>query len=489
MAEPSIVILGAGAGGLCMGIQLREAGFDQFRILEKSDRVGGTWHDNRYPGAACDVPSHLYSFSFERRSDWTRKFSPQPEIEAYFQHCAEKYGLLPHIRFGEEALSASFDEARGVWRIRTAAGSELEAQVLVAALGQLNRPHVPELPGLASFEGTTFHSARWDHGHDLRGENVAVIGNAASALQFIPRVAPLAKRLSIYQRTPNWVVPRNDRAYSEREKWIFAHVPGIEWLYRASIYWRLEASFFAFSEGSRLGRHVRRLATRNLHAQVSDPALREALTPDYPVGCKRLLISDDYYAALVRPNVELVTSPIERVTSDAIVTRSGVRRPADTILFGTGFETTGFLAPLAVEGRGGRKLAEAWRDGAEAHLGVAVAGFPNLFMLYGPNTNLGHNSILFMIECQVGYILRCIRELARRPLAWLDVRPDAMARYNAEVQRDLRRTVWNAGCGSWYKNEAGRITNNWKGFTVDYWRRTRRPDLRDFEAVAVARRP
>ena len=469
-----------------MGVKLLEAGFSSFTIFEKSNDVGGTWLDNSYPGAACDVPSHLYSFSFEPKADWSRVFSPQVEIQAYFRHCAEKYGLLPHIRFGTEVQAASFDERAGVWRLRAASGEALEADVVVSGLGQLNRPHVPDLPGLASFEGTSFHSARWDHGHDLSGERVGVIGNAASAIQFIPQVAPKVARLHVFQRTANWTIPRQDRAYSEREKWLFANVPGLERLYRWFIWAMLETRFFAFHEGSWLGRRMERAAREWLASQIHDPALREVLTPDYPVGCKRILISDDYYAALERPNVEVVTSPIERVTPHGVRTRDGRERAVNTLIYATGFETTSFLAPLEIEGLGGRKLQDVWRDGAEAYLGVAAAGFPNLFMLYGPNTNLGHNSILFMIECQVGYIVRCLRELARRDLAWFDVRPDVQARYNRELQDALRKTAWAAGCGSWYKTASGKITNNWSGFTLDYWRRTRRPDFGAFRAQARA---
>jgi cation diffusion facilitator CzcD-associated flavoprotein CzcO len=473
---PRVAILGAGAGGLCMAIGLRRAGLRSFTLFEKSDDVGGTWHDNSYPGAACDVPSHLYSFSFEPKPDWSRVFAPQAEIQAYFRHCAEKYGLLPHIRFGTEVQAASFDERAGVWRLRMAGGEEIEADVVVSGLGQLNRPRVPDIPGLASFEGTSFHSARWDHAHDLAGERVAVIGNAASAIQFVPQIATRASHVDVYQRTPNWTIPRHDRAYSEREKRLFASVPGLERLYRWFIYAMLELRFLAFHEGTWLGRRMERAARAWLESQVRDPALREALTPDYPVGCKRILISDDYYAALLRPNVELVTSPIERVTPRGVITRDGRERAADALILATGFETTSFLAPLEIEGLGGHKLQEAWRGGAEAYLGVATAGFPNLFMLYGPNTNLGHNSILFMIECQVNYIVRCLQELARRDAAWLDVRPEAQERFNRELQAALGKTAWAAGCGSWYKTDAGKITNNWSGFTLDYWRRTRNTD-------------
>lgn len=482
--SPRIAILGAGAGGLCMAIQLKKAGFHDFTVFEKSDRVGGTWHDNTYPGACCDVPSHLYSFSFERKSDWSRIFSPQAEIQQYLDHCATRYGIHEHIRFGVEVTGARFDEQQGVWRLRTAGGEEIVVDAVVSGLGQLNRPHIPHIDGIEDFAGVHFHSARWRHDRDLAGRDVAVIGNAASAIQFIPPVAEKARRLTILQRTPNWMIPRNDRAYTEREKWAFAHVPGWERFNRALIWARLELNFFAFRGNGRIARYMARMAKEYLEAAVPDPALRAKLLPDYPVGCKRILISDDYYPALRRENVSLVTSGIDRIVKDGILTKDGVHHPADTIVFATGFETTRFLAPLEVEGAGGRKLQEEWRAGAEAYYGVTVSGFPNLFLLYGPNTNLGHNSILFMIECQVSYAIRCLEEVVRRGAAWIDVRPEAQERYNDEIQRELAGTAWNAACGSWYKTEAGKITNNWSGFTTQYWWRTRRPDFSAYQLPA-----
>jgi len=477
-----VAILGAGASGICLGVKLREAGFSDFTILEKSDDVGGTWHDNRYPGACCDVPSHFYSFSFERKADWSRKFSPQAEIQDYFRHVVDKYGLRPHIRFGTEVASARFDESAGVWRLRTKAGEEIEAEVLASGVGQLNRPHVPEFAGRESFRGTAFHSARWDHGVDLAGKRVAVIGNAASAVQFVPPVAERAAHVDIFQRTPNYVAPRFDYAYGERAKWLFAHVPGLERIYRWWIYWNFELRFTLFrgrGEGW-LSRRIRQACLDYLAAEIPDPKLRATLTPDYAPGCKRLLISDDYIPALRRENVAVVTSGIERIAEGGVVTRDGALHPADVIVYGTGFETTSFLAPIEIEGLGGRKLQEQWRDGAEAYLGVAVSGFPNLFLLYGPNTNLGHNSILFMIEAQVRYIVECVNELARSSRAWLDVKPEAQLAFNDEVQAALADTVWATSCGSWYKTASGKVTNNWKGFTLEYWWRMRRPDWSSF---------
>jgi cation diffusion facilitator CzcD-associated flavoprotein CzcO len=483
-APPRIVIIGAGFGGLCMAMQLKRAGIASFTILEKADRLGGTWRDNTYPGAACDSPSFLYCFSFEQKTDWSRKWAPQPEILAYMEHCARKYDLLPHLRFGVEVASARFDEAAAVWRVRTVAGETFEAEVLVSGVGQLNRPACPDVPGLDHFAGVSFHSARWRHEHDLAGRNVAVIGNAASAIQFIPRIAPVVKHLYVFQRSANWMVPKNDRSYSARAVRLFGRLPALARLYRWWIWLTYESRFPVFRQNRVLSRMMARLAERGMREQVPDAALQRVLVPDYPIGGKRILISDDYYQALGRDNVELVTAPIDRVTPDAIVTREGRTRPTDTIILATGFETTSFLVPMNIEGLGGRSLNDAWKDGAEAYLGINVARFPNFFMLYGPNTNLGHNSIIFMIECQVRYVMDCIRTLVARDLASIDVRSDAMAAYNARLQAVLERTVWAKTGKSWYKRADGRITNNWSGTTAAYWWRTRRADLRAYRLTA-----
>jgi cation diffusion facilitator CzcD-associated flavoprotein CzcO len=483
-ATPTVAILGAGMSGLCMGMQLKRAGIHSFTIYEKSDGVGGTWRDNTYPGSGCDVPSHLYSYSFERRWDWSRMFAEQPEILAYFEGCADKYGLRPHLRTGTEVVAADFDEAHNLWRLRMADGETATAHILVCACGQLNRPYEPPIPGMDGFGGARFHSARWDHDQDLTGRSVAVIGNGASAIQFVPRIAPLTKRLTIFQRSPNWIIRKPDHVYSRFTKWLFRRVPFAEALYRASIYWRLEVRFPAFAKRTLLGRFVQWVATRHLRAEIPDPALRQALTPDYPVGCKRILISNDFYSTLNLPHVELVSDPIHQVREDRIVSADGTEYPADTLIFATGFRTTEFLAPMEIRGRGGQRLHDAWRDGAEAYLGVAAAGFPNMFMLYGPNTNLGHNSIIFMVECQVGYVLRCIEAMARGDVAALEVRHEAMERFNREIQARASETVWAADCGNWYKTESGKITNNWPDYTYRYRRRMREPDLRDFHVHA-----
>ena len=485
--HPRIAIIGSGFGGICMGIQLKRAGIDSFTIFEKADRLGGTWRDNTYPGAACDSPSFAYCFSFEQKSDWSRKWAPQPEILDYIEHCARKYELLPHLRFRSEIASARFDTQAAVWLIRTTSGESFEADVLVSGVGQLNRPFFPVIPGLDRFQGVSFHSARWRHDVDLTGKNVAVIGNAASAIQFIPQIARAVKRLTIFQRSANWMIAKNDRAYSAREKRLFTRLPLLARLYRWWLWLTYEMRFPVFRQNAFLSRQMTKFADEGMRAQVSDPELQRVLTPDYPIGGKRILISDDYYQALGRDNVEVVTSAIDCVTADAVVTRDGRAVPADVIILATGFESTSFLAPMRIEGPSGRSLDEFWRDGAEAYLGVAVSGFPNFFMLYGPNTNLGHNSIIFMIECQVNYVIASIRALEERALASIDVRPEVMRAYNERLRAVLERTVWAKTGKSWYKRPDGRITNNWSGTTLEYWWRTRRPDLDAYEQKSAAR--
>ena len=486
-AHPRVAVIGSGFGGIGMAMQLKRAGIESFTILEKSDRLGGTWRDNTYPGAACDSASFGYCFSFEQKTDWSRKWSPQAEILAYLEACARKYDLAAHTRFNAEVVRARFDEAAGVWRLRLAGGATLEAEVLVSGVGQLNRPATPDIPGLADFRGTTFHSARWDHAADLAGKRVVVVGNAASAIQFIPQIAPVVGRLTILQRSANWMLPKRDRAYRAWEKRMFARFPLSARLYRWWM-WMVYESMFPLFRGHELtSRFYARVAKRVMRREIPDPALQRALLPDYPIGGKRILISDDYYPTLRRENVEVVTDPIARVTADGVETAGGRTMPADVIILATGFQTTDFLVPMAIEGLGGRKLHDVWREGAEAYLGMTVAGFPNFFMLYGPNTNLGHNSIIFMLECQIRYVVQCIQALAAENLTYLDVRRDVQQAFNRRLQADLARSVWARTPRSWYKRADGRITNNWSGPTIAYWWQTRHPDLGFYRQVARAR--
>ena len=479
----TVAIVGAGVSGICSAIKLREAGITDFVILEKAASIGGTWRDNTYPGAACDVRSHFYSFSFEPNPDWSRVYSPQPEILAYFERCVAKYGVSPHIRFNQEVTAATFDEDRGLWCLAMGDGTSVEARTLILGCGQLNRPAFPAIAGRESFAGPAFHSARWDHTVDLAGKRVASIGNGASAIQYVPEVAREAGHLTVFQRSANWIVAREDRPYTEAEKQRFRNVPLARLLARWKIYLVNEYDFLAFLKESWLRRRREKAIKAWLEEVIPDPALRATQTPDYPLGCKRILVSSDYFPALNRPNVDVVTSPITRIRPDGIETADGAFTALDVIIYGTGFETMSFVGPIAVTGRDGRHLDEAWSHGAEAHLGITVAGFPNLFVCYGPNTNLGHHSIIFMIECQVRYIVACIREIVERDLAVLDVREEAMARFNREVQDAMKKTVWEGGCHSWYKTADGKVTNNWSGPIIQYWMKTRRPDFTEYEEV------
>lgn len=479
-----IAILGAGAGGLCTATQLRRHGIDSFTIYEKSDGVGGTWRDNTYPGAACDVPSHLYSFSFEKKHDWSRKFAEQPEILSYFEDVTDRYGLRPHLRTGVEVSQCRWVEDEQRWELtlrdRDGAVTTAHADVVVSGLGQLNRPLIPAIPGLDDFAGTTFHSARWRHDHDLTGRKVAVIGTGASAIQFVPRVAEQAGELHVFQRTPNWIVPKPDAEFSARAKAAFRWVPGVDRAYRSWIWSRLELTWLNFSGNQKAQGAARKIATDHLRAQVADPDLQARLTPDYPVGCKRILISSDWFPTLQRPNVSLVEDDIARIEADAVVTADGTRHEVDTIIFGTGFRTTEFLVPMEVLGRDGESIHDAWKGGARAHLGVTVPGFPNLFLLYGPNTNLAHNSIILMIECQVRHVLGCLEQLRSRGRRTIEPTVAAADAFDTETQAKVDATVWAAGCPSWYKNDEGRITNNWSGTTIDFWKRTRKANWSDF---------
>ena len=476
----SVAILGAGAAGLCMAIKLREAGVENFTLFEKAASVGGTWRDNTYPGSGCDVPSMLYSYSFEPKPDWSRKFAPQPEIVDYFETVARKYRLLPHIRFNTEIAEARFDDEEGVWRLRSASGEEFTANVLISGVGQLNRPAYPKIEGLNDFKGVAFHSARWNHDVDLAGKRVGVVGNGASAIQFVPEIAPKVGHLTIFQRTPNWCVPKPDRPFREWEKALYRSVPALARLQRWWTWMMLERNYLAFVQGSFFGKLFEKAALKEMEAHIKDPELRRKLTPDYPAGCKRILLTNDWYPALARPNVEVETSRIAKVTADAIVTEDGVSHPVDVIIHATGFESTDFLAPMKVVGLGNADLNHVWARGAEAHRGVAVAGFPNFFMLYGPNTNLGHNSIIFMIECQANYIAQCVAALRNSRLRYIDVRKEAMESFNRELQQDMQKTVWAAGCSSWYKTADGKVTNNWSSFTAKYWWEMRHPDFGEY---------
>jgi cation diffusion facilitator CzcD-associated flavoprotein CzcO len=478
--EKRIAIIGTGFAGLGMAIRLKQEGVDDFVVLEKGDDVGGTWRENTYPGVQCDVPSHLYSFSFAPNPNWSRTFPLGDEIWGYLRGCAHRYGVMPHIRFGCEVQSADWDGQRQRWRIETAEES-LTAQVLVAGTGPLHEPSIPDLPGLDRFEGRTFHSAVWDHDHDLTGERVAVVGTGASAIQFVPRIQPKVSRMHVFQRTPPWIMPHSDRAITPLEQRVYRAFPPAQLAMRAGIYWARETFVCGFMD-RRFAKLPERVALKHLRDQVPDPELRRKLTPDYTIGCKRILISNDYFPTLMQPNVDLITDGIAEVRESSVVTAAGEELDVDTIIFGTGFRVTDPPSAHLVRGRDGRTLAEKWQGSMEAHLGTTIAGFPNLFFLVGPNTGLGHNSIVFMIESQLNYVLDALRTMDARGAGSIDVRPDVQARYNAAIQKRLRNTVWNAGgCASWYLDHTGRNTTLWPGFTWPFRRLLRRFDAGHYE--------
>ena len=473
MSGPRIVILGAGMSGLCMGVQLARAGIRSFTILERSSHLGGTWWDNTYPGAQCDVRSHLYAFSFAPNPDWSRVFAPQREILAYMERVAERWSLLDHMRFDTELAAAHFDATRGCWNLRTAGGDELEADVLVCSTGPLSEPRWPDISGLESFGGKLMHTARWDRTFDVAGKSVAVIGTAASAVQIVPEIAPRVRRLHVFQRTPNWIVPRPDRAYRAWER-ALSRVPPFGRLRRWYHYWLHERNRLGFNRGTRMAQLVEAFARRHLRSQVADPALAAQLTPAYPLGCKRVLLSNDYYPALTRSNVELVVDPIAAIDRDGVVTSDGRMRPVDAIVCATGFDTLHPLGSVDVRGLSGTALASVWRAAPHAYHGVAVAGFPNLFLLLGPNTGTGHTSTLLYIEPQVRYVIRALRELQRRKCSWLAVRQEVMDNHNRALQARLSTTVWAGPCTSWYKNATGTVAAIFPGYSFEYTRALRR---------------
>ncbi len=479
-AHHRVIVVGTGFAGIGMAIRLREQGMTDFVVLERAGDIGGTWRDNTYPGAACDVPSHLYSFSFALNPDWSRSFSGQQEIWDYLRHCADSYGLRPHLRLHHEMLDASWDHDTRRWTVQTA-GGEFTADILITGTGALSDPSTPDIAGLESFEGTVFHSAQWDHSHDLSGERVAVIGTGASAIQFVPQIQPQVESLTLFQRTPPWIVPRWDRDLLGVEQALYRAVPRLQRLARSAIYWGRESYVLGFSVDRRFMKVVDMLARSHLRRQVPDPQLRAKLTPDYIIGCKRILISNDYYPALAASNVEVETAGIREIGPRSVRTADGVEHEVDTIIFGTGFHVTDMPVASRIRGRGGRSLADTWSDGAQAHRGTTVAGFPNLFLLVGPNTGLGHTSMVYMIESQVTYVLDALRHLERSDGTAVEARPEAQAGYNEALQEQMRDTVWTTGgCASWYLDSQGRNTTLWPTFTWRFRRATDRFDPAEY---------
>ncbi len=491
---PRIAIVGSGFAGLGLGIHLKRQGIDTFTIFEKADAVGGTWRANTYPGAECDIPSALYSYSFEN-FDWPNKWSHQPVIKAYLEHCADAYHLRPHIRLRTPVTTITWVEEASAWDVEaSAAGNPGETvterfDIVVSATGQLSRPRWPDIDGLDTFAGPIFHSAEWDHAVDLAGKRVASIGAGASAVQYVPQVAKVAEQVTIFQRTPNWIIPKNDRDYSDFENALIRRSRLARDLRRFAIWSRAELlGYELMKKKSRVRDFMENYARRNLEAEVSDPATVDALTPRYPMGAKRVLFSDDYYEAIEEHHVAVVTDTIAEITSDAVVTTDPdgrrVEHPVDVIVVGTGFHTHDFLTPMTVVGPEGRKLNDEWEDGPEAYLGISVAGFPNLFFMYGPNTNLGHNSIVLMIESQCRYLLSLIQQMASGSIQAVEVRSEVQRTYNDELARRLAESAWVLIEDSWYL-QGGKVTNNWVGRTTEYRRRTNHADLDDYRLTPM----
>ena len=479
-----VAILGAGFSGLGMAIRLKQHGQQDFAVIERAADIGGTWRDNTYPGCACDIPSHLYSFSFALNPRWSRMYSPQREIWNYLRHWADRFGILPYIQWNSELLDASWNEDDQHWHITTTQG-QLTADILILGNGPLSEPSLPPIPGIERFEGVLFHSARWKHDYDLTGKRVAVIGTGASAIQFVPQVQPRVGHLSLFQRTPPWILPRQDHPIPAWQRALFRILPITQRFVRIKIYWQRELLVPGFVHRSNILKRGEQLALRHLAKRVPDPELRAKLTPQYAMGCKRILLSDDFYPAITRPNVEVITERIREVRANSIVTEDGREREIDTIICATGFHVTDAHLPQHVHGRGGRSLADSWHAGPSAYLGTAVAGFPNLFLLIGPNTGLGHNSMVYMTESQITYILDCLRTMKRRNLRAVEVRPAAQETFNAELQQRMQGTVWISGCSSWYLDAGGRNTTLWPGFTFEFRRRTRHFDPQRYDLIPL----
>ena len=481
-----VVIVGTGFSGLGMAIQLAQRGDSDYLVLEKADEVGGTWRDNRYPGCSCDVPSRLYSFSFEQKPDWSRDFATADEIWAYLRDVTDRYAVRERIVFGADLREASYDEDARRWNLAAADGRRWTAAALVLGVGALHQPRRPDIEGLDTFEGAVLHTAQWPDHDDLDGRRVAIVGTGASAVQVLPEVAPRAAHTTVFQRTAAWVVPKHDRAWSPSRQWLFERHPALQRANRSWTYWQLEARAPLFVRFPAIARLVERLVLRDLRRAVSDPVTRAKLTPDYTIGCKRILLSSDYWPAFERPDVSLVTEAITRVEADAVVTADGTRHEVDAVVLGTGFEVAGSFERLDLRGLGGLRLEDAWADGMHTHLGITVAGFPELYLLLGPNTGLGHNSVVLMIEFATRYVLDCLERgrAGARVTTWA-----AQAGFTREMLSRSRHTVWSTGCRSWYLDRFGHNTTLWPGSTIGYWWRTRRVDDRDFEPVLAASRP
>lgn len=469
----SIGIIGSGFGALAIAVELTKAGHTDLRLWERSTDIGGVWRDNTYPGAGCDVPSPLYSYSFEPNPDWSRRYALQEEIHTYIKKVAGKYGITPLVQFDRDVVAATYDEQATNWTVAFANGAEETVDVLISAVGQLSRPRLPDIKGVESFKGTSFHSADWDHSFDATGKKIAVIGAGASAIQFVPHLADDAGELLVFQRSASYILPKPDSPYHSLHKTLYHRVPVTQQIERGGIWTLMEQFARGLDDNSRVGKVNKALAVHHLKRQVKDPILRAKLTPDYPMGCKRILFSNNYYPALDKPHVDVVTSAIKSVTPRGVRTSDGVEHKVDAIVYGTGFDSQDFLESIDITGVGGQKLAKQWSDGARAYLGMYVPNFPNLFVIYGPNTNLGGGSIIYMLEAQAAHMRQVIDRMKTGKYRSAEVTAEADEAYDQDIQSRLEHSVW-AHCNSWYRHKSGRITSNWPGATLPFAKRTKK---------------
>jgi len=482
--RPSIAVVGGGFGGVGAAVMLRREGYEDVTVFEKGERVGGVWQHNTYPGAACDIPSHLYEYSFAPNR-WSRRFSPGPEIRAYIEGVAHRFGVFDKVRTGVEVKGARWDEEHGRWQLESSDGSH-EADVLVTACGQLSVPSTPPIPGLADFEGPAFHTAEWRHDVDLADKRVAVVGTGCSAIQVVPAIQPAVAHLDVYQRSPGWTLPKMDFEYSARAQALFRRLPALHRLDRASIFAFQEFAAAALTDKRWLLPMLRAIGRRQINSAISDPELRRKVTPSDEFGCKRIMLTDDWYPTLTEPNVELVAERIETVTPGGIRDAAGVERAVDAIVLATGFASHDFVAPMEIAGRGGRTLSEEWGEVARAYLGLSVPSFPNMFLLYGPNTNGGSGSVVNTLECGIGHVLAALGEMERLQASRIEVKPEAAESFDRELRAALAKTVWHSGCSNWYVDQNGNDPSNWPWLWSAYRRRTERLEPGAYELSAAA---
>ena len=470
----SVGIIGAGPGGLALAIFLKKAGFHDFTLFDREDGVGGTWRINTYPGLACDVKSHLYSYSFDLNPNWSRLWAGQPEILAYFERCAQRYQLDSHLRLNTEISAARWDAEAGDWVLTTSEGERHRFDIVVSAIGLFTQPVLPDLIAEEAFSGTVMHTAHWDHDVELDGARIAVLGTGSTASQVVPELAKVADKVYSVQRSPTWVLPKPDRPYTRRERWMFAHVPLAKKIYRTRLWWRSESNIAVIENGSDKTQEFKAIALRLLESAVQDEQLRARLTPDHPMGCKRLVFSPDFIQTLTRPNVEVVSSPARALRSRSLVTEDGRELDVDVVVCATGYAAVDYLGQIEVTGEGGMSLHDTWKEGAFAYLGMTVPGFPNFFMLYGPNTNVGSNSVIFVLEAQARYVVRALKHLRRKRKSYVAVRPGTMAAFLADIDRWMQGTVWLTRCSSYFRAPNGRVVTQWPRSARAFWAMTRR---------------